>query len=136
MFFEFTKKTKTERTHQEDVTGLDIQKEINDQNLHQANLLQRAISKNGARCLHDSGQRGDIEAEMGMQRRGRQRQGGNAVQHSSFLMSASLPVWEQAVLPVHGMLNENLLCLLYSTGLILFLSRGTLCGIKLYISIK
>lgn len=97
---------------------------------------ERDISENRAWCLNDSGQRGDIEVEIGMQRRGRQRQGGDAAQHSSFVLSASLPAWEQAVLSVHSMLNENLLCLLYSTGLILFLSRGTLCGIKSYISIK
>lgn len=55
--------------------------------------------------LHgEAGGKGD---EMGRQRRDRQTQAGSAVQHSSSLRSASLPVWENTALSVHSTLSEK-----------------------------
>lgn len=74
----------TECTHQEDVTEIDIRREINEQHFWQATQLWGDIREGGARCLNDNEHRGDKRAGTGSQGRGRQRQGCDAVQHSSF----------------------------------------------------
>lgn len=49
----------TECTHQEDVTEIDIRREINEQHFWQATQLWGDIREGGARCLNDNEHRGD-----------------------------------------------------------------------------
>lgn len=91
-----------ECTHEENVVEIVIQREIKEKNVWQADLLQGISLKKELR--RETGGKGN---EMGRQRRDRQTQDSSAMQHSSSLPSASLPVWENTALSVYSMLSEK-----------------------------
>lgn len=122
-------------THRENVSEIDTQREIKEQNVWQADLLQ-GVSLKKELCTPCTGR------QVGREMRWAGR-GGTGRRRMVVPCSTALPSCRQACQPgrtlpclctAHWV--KNPLCLLYSMVLPIFLSWGTLRDVKLYISIK